>query len=98
MHLQEVILSATAPAVGAGAGTGTVYLHDIQTGTSLATFKQTSANPHCTAFVESDGQQGGLIFSSQPDKTIMNIYSFQKACLDLCSLFSVFHSAAFRTN
>lgn len=77
MHLQETILCSTGP-VSANNGPGAISLHDIQTGSALASFKQTSASPHCTCFFESRGNQGGFILAAQPDKSILNVYSFQK--------------------
>jgi pre-rRNA-processing protein IPI3 len=77
MPLHEVVLCATtssAPSTGAGA----IYLHDIQTGTSLASFKQTNAGAHCTDFVQSNNVQGGFMLAAQSDKSILNVYNFQK--------------------
>jgi pre-rRNA-processing protein IPI3 len=53
-------------------------LHDILTGTSLASFKQTSAAKNCTAIISTSGAQGGLMLAVQPDKSLLNVYSFQK--------------------
>jgi pre-rRNA-processing protein IPI3 len=77
MPLQEAIFCATAPS-SPNAGSGTISLHDIRTGTTFASFKQSSAAVHCTAFVETNNAQGGFIFASQPDKSILNVYNFQK--------------------
>lgn len=74
MHLQEVIFAATA----SSSGQGTLALHNIQTGTSLASFKQTNAARHCTAVVESGNCQGGFMLVAQQDKSILNVYNFQK--------------------
>ena len=74
MHLQETILCSTA----AQGTTGTVTVHDLQSGTILASFKHTNAARHCTAVVESRDGQGGFILSAQPDKSILNVYHFQK--------------------
>src|ERR1700691_1798245 len=81
MHLHETILCATGP-ISSSTGPGAISLHDIQTGSSLASFKQTSASTHCTAFVESRDAQGGLILAAQPDKSILNVYNFQKVSGD----------------
>ncbi|RDB23532.1 Pre-rRNA-processing protein IPI3 [Hypsizygus marmoreus] len=83
MHLQESILCATAPSSSSNAGPGAISLHDIQTGSTLASFKQTNAGPHCTAFVESRNAQGGFMLAAQPDKSILNVYTFQKDQLSL---------------
>ncbi|KAG6865701.1 hypothetical protein C0991_012517 [Blastosporella zonata] len=77
MHLQESIFCATATA-SSSAGLGAISIHDIQTGTNLASFKQTNAASHCTAFVETRNAQGGFILAAQPEKSILNFYSFQK--------------------
>ncbi|KAI8985548.1 WD40 repeat-like protein [Trametes punicea] len=77
MHLHESILCATAPSAS-GIGPGTLSLHDIQAGTSLASWKQTSAGVHCTAVVQSRDGLGGFVLAAQQDKSIMNVYSFQK--------------------
>ena len=77
MLLQEVVLCATAP-TEQGSGPGTITLHDIQTGSVLAAYKQTSAGPNNTAVVPSRDGQGGFMLASQPDKSIMNVYNFQK--------------------
>ncbi|KAG2070200.1 WD40 repeat-like protein [Suillus decipiens] len=82
MILQEVILCATAP-LASGSGSGAIILHDIQTGTSLASFKQSSSAPHCTSFVETRDGQGGFILAAQQDKSILNVYNFQKDQLAL---------------
>ncbi|KAG1746716.1 WD40-repeat-containing domain protein [Suillus paluster] len=82
MILQEVILCATAPQPSAS-GSGSIVLHDIQTGTSLASFKQSSSAPHCTSFIETRDGQGGFILAAQQDKSILNVYNFQKDQLAL---------------
>ena len=74
MHLQETILCSTA----AQGTTGTVTVHDLDTGTTLASLKHTNAAQHCTAVVESRDGQGGFVLSAQPDKSILNVYHFQK--------------------
>ncbi|KAG6891259.1 hypothetical protein C0995_008511 [Termitomyces sp. Mi166 len=71
MHLQESVLCSTA-ATSSSAGLGAISLHDIQTGTVLASFKQTNAASNCIAFVETRNAQGGFILSAQPDKSILN--------------------------
>ncbi|KAI0367031.1 WD40 repeat-like protein [Pilatotrama ljubarskyi] len=82
MHLNESVLCATAPSAS-GSGPGTISLHDIQTGTSLASWKQTSAGTHCTAVVQSRDGQGGFTLAAQQEKSIMNVYNFQKDQLAL---------------
>lgn len=79
MHLQESVFCSTA-AASSSAGLGAISLHDIQTGRALASFKQTNAAPNCTALVETRHAQGGFILSAQPDKSILNVYNFQKVC------------------
>lgn len=77
MHLQEIILCSTAPS-SSNTGPGTISMHDIQTGTTLASFKQTSASLNCTAVSQTASGEGGFMLAAQPDKSIMNVYSFQK--------------------
>ncbi|KZV72236.1 WD40 repeat-like protein [Peniophora sp. CONT] len=78
MSLQETILLATQPPAGAGAGS--LVLHDIQTGAALTNWKQTSAGARCNALVpgSSSGHLGGALLSAQPDKAFLNVYTFQK--------------------
>ncbi|KAM6497006.1 WD40 repeat-like protein [Amanita muscaria] len=82
MKLQEIILSASAPS-SSGSGSGSVSLHDIQTGSVLASFKQTSPALHCTAAVETRDSLGGFLLSCQRDKPILNVYNFQKDQISL---------------
>ncbi|KAI0343214.1 pre-rRNA-processing protein IPI3 [Trametopsis cervina] len=77
MPLQELVLCATQPS-SSSSGPGTISLHDIQTGTTLASFKQTSAALHSTAVVNTSNGQGGFMLAVQSDKAIMNVYHFQK--------------------
>lgn len=91
MRLQEVVLCSTAPSTSTS-GAGSIALHDISTGSTLASFKQTSPAVQCTAVVNTtvlDGTpQGGLILTSQPDKSILNVYNFQKVrCVCATSYF-----------
>ncbi|KAJ7035634.1 WD40 repeat-like protein, partial [Mycena alexandri] len=74
MLFRETILSGATPT----AGPGTIAIHDFQTGSTLASFKQTNAAPHGTAVVQSQGGQGGILFAAQHDKSILNVYNFQK--------------------
>lgn len=82
MHLQEVVICATSP-TSVNPGPGTISLHDIQTGATLASFKQTSAGAHCTAVSRTRDGQGGFMLAAQPDKSIMNVYTFQKVWLPI---------------
>ncbi|KAL9713631.1 Pre-rRNA-processing protein ipi3 [Leucoagaricus gongylophorus] len=77
MRLQELVLCTTAPN-SSEPGAGYVALHDIQNAANLASFKQTNARNHCTAVFESTNRQGGFILAAQPDKSILNVYNFQK--------------------
>ncbi|TFK39957.1 WD40-repeat-containing domain protein [Crucibulum laeve] len=83
MHLQETIFCATAPPSSSSGPLGAISLHDIQTGASLASFKQTNAGSHCTAVFQSKNTQGGFMLSVQPDKSILNVYTFQKDQISL---------------
>ncbi|KAG6381540.1 hypothetical protein JVT61DRAFT_130 [Boletus reticuloceps] len=86
MGLQEVILCATAPqpsdsGPAQASGPGAFVLHDLQTSNVLSSFKQTNSAPHCSAFVETKDGQGGIMLAAQSDKTLLNVYNFQKACI-----------------
>ena len=77
--MREVILSASGPI--STLQSGSLLFHDILNGSSLASFKQTSASKNCTAVINSTGAQGGLMLAVQPDKSLLNVYSFQKVLL-----------------
>ncbi|CAK5267775.1 unnamed protein product [Mycena citricolor] len=70
----ETILCGVTPA----AGPGSIAFHDLKTGSTLASFKQTTSALHSTAVVQTRDGQGGLLFAAQQDKSIMNVYNFQK--------------------
>ncbi|KAG8767311.1 Pre-rRNA-processing protein ipi3 [Ceratobasidium sp. 428] len=78
MKLQETLLCGLGPS-NPTSGSGHLALHDLTTGATLATYKQTSSFVHATAVVESQQAQGGFILSAQVDKPILNVYHFQKA-------------------
>ncbi|KAG6335062.1 hypothetical protein ID866_4022 [Astraeus odoratus] len=82
MVLQETILCATVPQSD-GSGLGAFVLHDLQTGTTLASFRQTSSAQHCSTFMETKNGQGGVMLAAQMDKSILNVYHFQKDQLAL---------------
>ncbi|KAJ3517759.1 hypothetical protein NLJ89_g314 [Agrocybe chaxingu] len=82
MLLQETVLCATSPSISA-AGSGLIAVHDIQTGATLASFKQTNAGPRSVAVFESRNNQGGFVLASHPDKSILNVYNFQKDQISL---------------
>ena len=77
MKIREVICASTAP-VTASLGTGTVTIHDLQTGAHLVSFKQTSAAANSTSVILGNTQMGGLVLTAQPEKAILNVYAFQK--------------------
>ena len=79
--MREVILTASGPI--STPQSGSILFHDILNGSSLASFKQTSASKNCTAIVGSTGAQGGLMLAVQPDKSLLNVYSFQKVLLHI---------------
>ncbi len=79
--MREVILSASAPI--SIPQSGSILFHDILNGSSLASFKQSSSSKNCTAIINSTGAQGGLILAVQPDKSLLNVYSFQKVLLHI---------------
>ena len=95
MLLHESILCATAPS-SSGFGPGAISLHDILTGSSLTSFKQTNASQHCTCFTESRDGNGGFMLAAQPDKAIIHAYNFQKVCYPSPSKF-VLHLNPHRT-
>ena len=53
-------------------------MHDFQTGSLLASFKQTCSYTHSTAVVQTKDGRGGFVLAAQPDKSILNTYHFQK--------------------
>ena len=77
MLLQETILCSTLP-VAAGSGAGQIAVHDLQTGTVLASFKQSNTPWSGLGVLESKNNQGGFILAAQSDKSILNAYNFQK--------------------
>ncbi|PPQ62868.1 hypothetical protein CVT24_006266 [Panaeolus cyanescens] len=82
MLVQESIICATAPTTSASSP-GLLALHDIQTGQALASFKQSSSAHHSVAISESTNAQGGFILAAQADKSLLNVYNFQKDQLAL---------------
>ena len=77
-QIQETIVCCAAPSTSAGS----VTFHDIRTGAALATFKQTNGRTHGTDLVETKDGQGGFILSAQQDKSILNVYNYQKVHLE----------------
>lgn len=77
MQPQEIVLCATRPS-SSELGSGFIALHDLQTGTSLATLKHTNASEQCTIACPTKDDQGGFVLAAQADKSIMNVYNFQK--------------------
>jgi pre-rRNA-processing protein IPI3 len=80
MQLQEVILCATQPA-SPTTGPGTISIHDIQTGSTLTSFKQTSSAVHSAGIVHTRNGQGGFMLAAQHDKSLLHVYYFQKVFL-----------------
>lgn len=80
--LQELVITASAPASSSQpTGNGSILFHDIQSGASLASFKHTNAAKNCTALIPTREAQGGLMLAVQPDKALLQVYSFQKVLL-----------------
>ena len=79
--MHQLIVSASAPI--SGSHPGSLSFHDISTGTCLASFKQNSAAKNCTALIGTTPAHGGLILAVQPDKTLLNVHSFQKVLLHI---------------
>ena len=77
MNVREVICCSTAP-LNSSLGPGSIALHDLQTGTALASFKQTSAGRHSTSVIRTKDGQGGILLAAQKDKALLNVYNFQK--------------------
>ena len=75
--LHELVVSTSAQSTG----NGSILFHDIQSGASLASFKHTNAAKNCTALIPTREAQGGLMLAVQPDKALLNVYSFQKVLL-----------------
>ncbi|KAF7323161.1 WD40 repeat-like protein [Mycena chlorophos] len=72
--MRETIICTSTPTGASGA----IAIHDLQTGATLASFKQTTSALHSTAIVQTQGALGGLLFAVQQDKPILNLYNFQK--------------------
>ncbi|KAI0255931.1 WD40 repeat-like protein [Lactifluus subvellereus] len=82
--MQELIISTSAPSSTSQIlGSGSILFHDIQTGTSLASFKQTTAAKNCTALIPTRDAGGGLILAVQQDKSLLHVYTFQKDQISL---------------
>lgn len=79
--MHQVVVSASAPI--SGSQSGSLFFHDFSTGTSLASFKQSTAAKNCTALIATTPAQGGLILAVQPDKALLNVHSFQKVLLHI---------------
>ena len=95
MRLQELILCTTVPN-SSESKAGYVVFHDIQNAANLVSFKQTNAGNHCTAVFESTNRQGGFILAAQSDKSILNVYNFQKVSLFHFPLVSFVHYISHR--
>jgi hypothetical protein len=76
-QIQETLVCCSSPSTSIGS----ITFHDIRNGAALATFKQTNARPHCTDLVDTKDGQGGFILSAQQDKSILNVYNYQKVRL-----------------
>lgn len=87
MQYQETVLCSSG-ASSSTQGHGAVTLHDLQTGSLLASFKQTNANRHSTASIPTKNGQGGFILTAQSEKSVLNTYYFQKVRLLLCDSYS----------
>ena len=82
--MHQVIVSASGPV--SGSPSSSFLFHDISTGSSLASFKQSTPAKNGTALIGTTAAQGGLILAVQPDKALLNVYSFQKVLLHFRSL------------
>ena len=77
MNTQEIVLCSSG-ASASSQGLGAITVHNFQTGTLLASFKQTCADVHSTAVPPTRNGEGGFVVAAQPDKSIVNAYYFQK--------------------
>jgi hypothetical protein len=77
--MQEVIITASTST--SQQQQGSILFHDIQSGTSLASFKQSNPAKNCTSLIATRDGQGGLVLAVQPDKSLLHVYSFQKVLL-----------------
>ncbi|KAH9975991.1 WD40 repeat-like protein [Lactifluus volemus] len=75
--MQEVIITAST-STSQQQQQGSILFHDIQSGTSLASFKQSNPAKNCTSLIATRDAQGGLVLAVQPDKSLLHVYSFQK--------------------
>jgi pre-rRNA-processing protein IPI3 len=80
--IEEVLFCASGPAA-ANASLGSISLHDLQTGASLFSLKQTGAARNGLGLVESKGAQGGFLLCLQTEKALLQAYSFQKVTGEL---------------
>lgn len=94
MRFQETILCSTG-ASSSAQGLGVVSVHDFQTGGLLASFKQTCADKHSTAVLQTQNGQGGFILSAQPDKSILNAYYFQKVRVHVTTFVKLSHHVTY---
>lgn len=56
-------------------------IYDLGTGNSVASLKIPPSSPHCATIIQTKNGQGGLIFSSPVDKSLLYVYSFQKVSM-----------------
>lgn len=63
------------------AGDGTTYLWNLHTGSMLGSFKQNICPLQSLALVNNPRNLGSLFLSSQAEKGMMHVYSFQKVAI-----------------
>jgi hypothetical protein len=96
-QLQEIIVATAGPST-TNQGAGTITLYDIHTGSSLFTLKQSLAGPKCTVATQTRDGQGGLVLAAQTDKSLLNVYSYQKVSLSSALIHIIAFKTSFRNN
>ena len=76
--MSSEILLCSVSSANPTQGSGNVTLHDVSTGASVGSYKQTSAGRNCTTCLPTSDGLGGIILAAQPDKALLNVYAFQK--------------------
>lgn len=66
------------PALLTSTSAGVIALHDIKSGTVLASFKGTLARPGCLSCTPTTDLAGGLVYAAQPSKSILSVHAWQK--------------------
>jgi hypothetical protein len=79
MVIHEAIFASVCPPSGnTTLGAGSVSLLDAVTGNVLSSFKPSSAAVRSVEVVNTHGGNGGLLFTAQDGKAVLNVWNFQK--------------------